>query len=333
MMTTPKLSLLIPTHNNAETVGRSLRSALEQRYRPLEICVYDEASRDGTREIVLPLLEEAESRGIATDFLAADRNSGPVRAWRVPLFRATGDWACFVWSDDLLEPEFSEMMMAGAERAQREDRHLVFSSARLEIDGRTVTKYSREAALLSPVEFSVGIFLRRYSLNQINGIYKTAAAREVFDRHVDIENPFGFDYSRQAYGNDVGFLSELAMSGGGVELIGERLTRLVLSRTSMTRAAMAQRRWQFRWQYTYNFLRVWRWWQAAGVASIRPWISVAERRLALCELFLRSAGAARLAPDRWIGAARAAFDFLRWDYERRPTDTAKYRALLRRFAN
>lgn len=327
-----KLSLLMPTHNSADTVARSLRSAIAQDYRPLEICVYDEASSDGTREIVQPLLDEAESRGIEVDYSTSEANSGPVRAWRVPLWRASGDWACFLWSDDLLGPDFAEKMMAGAARAGSYDRRLVFSSAQLEIDGQTVTKYSSDAALLSPVEFSVGIFLRRYSLNQINGVYEIASAREVFDRHVDIENPLGFDYARHAYGNDVGFLSELAMAGSGVELLGERLTRLVLSRASMTRAAMAQHLWQFRWQYTYSFLRVWRWWQARGTAGIGPWTEVADRRLALCELFLKRSGSGLWRPARWPPALRAVLDFLRWDYEIRPTDLQTYRTRLGKYS-
>lgn len=327
-----KLSLLMPTHNNEETVARSLRSAIEQEYRPLEICVYDEASSDRTRDVVGPLLDEAAARGISVDFTTSGSNSGPVRAWRVPLWRATGDWACFVFSDDLLTPGFAAKMMAGAARATAAGRSLVFSSAVLEIDGETVTKYASEAGLLSPVEFSVGIFLRRYSLNQINGIYEIAAAREIFDRHVEVENPLGYDYARHAYGNDVGFLSELAMAGGGVELIGERLTQLVLSRASMTRAALAQHLWQFRWQYTYAFHRVWRWWRARNVVEIAPWTAVAERRLALCELFLKQAGPARWSPGRLSSAARAVLDFLRWDYERNPVDLETYRARLRAFS-
>ena len=47
-----KLSLMIPTFRSADTIERTLRSALAQRYRPLELVVYDETSADGTREIV-----------------------------------------------------------------------------------------------------------------------------------------------------------------------------------------------------------------------------------------------------------------------------------------
>ena len=45
-----KLSLMIPTYNSAYTIERTLRSVLAQRYRPLEVVVYDEASGDETRD-------------------------------------------------------------------------------------------------------------------------------------------------------------------------------------------------------------------------------------------------------------------------------------------
>lgn len=100
----------------------------------------------------------------------------------------------------------------------------------------------------------------------------------------------------------------------------------------MTRAALAHHLWQFRWQYTYSFLRVWRGWQLRGVKEIAPWTQVAERRLALCELFLAQARQARWSPRHWLRAARAALDYLRWDYEHKPLDLQTYRAHLRQFA-
>src|SRR5579872_2464853 len=111
-----KLSLMLPTFRSAETIERTLGSALAQRYRPLEIVVYDEASADGTREIVERLLAAADP-GLETRFLTSDENSGPVLAWRVALHAITGDWCAFVWADDVLKPEYSEKLMAGAARA------------------------------------------------------------------------------------------------------------------------------------------------------------------------------------------------------------------------
>ncbi len=47
-----KLSILIPTFNSGETIERTLRAVVAQSFRPLEIVLYDEASKDGTPEIV-----------------------------------------------------------------------------------------------------------------------------------------------------------------------------------------------------------------------------------------------------------------------------------------
>ncbi len=319
-----KLSLIVPTFRSAATIERTLRSVLGQAHRPLEVIVYDETSQDGTREIVARLLEESAGSGIETRYSCSEENSGPVKAWRVPLHQATGEWCCFVWADDVLEPSFSARMMEGAGRAVAAGRKLVFCSGTVEVDGRELTKYAADAGILTPVEFSLGIFLRRYSLNQVNGIYETEAALRVFDRHVQFENPMGYDYNRFPYGNDAGFLSELAAEGGGVELIGERLVRLVLSGGSMTRDALASRLWQMRWQYTFNQFRVWGWWRERGVPGASRLEAMAGRRLALCELMLERGRRRRTVPG--VGRALRAFaDYLGWDHERRPRSFEAYR--------
>ena len=102
----------------------------------------------------------------------------------------------------------------------------------------------------------------------------------------------------------MGFLSELAFEGGGVELIGDRLVTVVLSASSMTRHALHDHIWQHRWQYTFSFLRVWRWWLERDVPDAERLCGMAERRLALCSLMLGGDGA-RLRPSNYIqGRAR-----------------------------
>ena len=241
---------MIPTFRSAETIERTLTAALAQRHRPLEVLVYDETSEDGTREIVTRLLAAADPT-IETHFRTSESNSGAVPAWRVLLHDVTGDWCCFVWADDVLKPDFSERMMEGAERAAAAGRVLVACSGEVEAGGQTVPYYSADKGIATAVEYSEGMFLRRIPLTQICAVYETAAARAVFDRHIRFENPRGYDYVRHPYGNDVGFLSELAMEGGGVELLGERLVTLVDSSTSMTRTGTGDHIWQMRWQYTY----------------------------------------------------------------------------------
>lgn len=309
-----KLSLMVPTFNSAETIGRTLAAALAQTYRPLEVVVYDEASTDDTRAIIDRVLAEAPD-DVEVRLLTAEENSGPVRAWRVALHAATGQWCTFVWADDVLHGDFSDKMMAGARRAADAGRAIVACSAEVETgDGRRLPYYATDAGLATPVEYSEGIFLRRFPLTQICAVYQIEAAREVFDRHIDIDNPRGYDYARQPYGNDVGYLSELAMHGEGVELLGERLVTLVDSGSSMTRRGTREHKWQMRWQYTYNQYRVWTWWCEHGVPGAARVRAMADRRLALCALGL-GGGGERLRPATYPKALLAYRDFRRLDYQ------------------
>jgi len=173
------------------------------------------------------------------------------------------------------------------------------------------------------------MFLRRIPLTQICAVYETAAARTVFDRHVRFDNPRGYDYVRHPYGNDVGFLSELAMVGGGVELLGERLVTLVDSSSSMTRRGTSEHVWQMRWQYTYAARRVWAWWEERGVPGAARLRAMADHRLALCELMLDGL-ARRLCFWRYPDAIRAYLEFRRLDYQRNHTTLEEHRRALAR---
>jgi glycosyltransferase involved in cell wall biosynthesis len=308
-----KLSLMLPTFQSAETIERTLTSALAQEHRPLEVVVYDECSTDGTRNVVERLLADADPE-IETRLLTSEENSGPVRAWRVALHAITGDWCTFVWADDVLAPSYSTRMMTAAGRAVDAGRKLVTCSGEVEDDGDLLPYYALDGAVATATEYSEGIFLRRFPISQICSIYETRAAREVFDRHIAIENPRGFDYERHPYGNDVGFLSELGAAGDGVELVPERLVTLVLSSSSMTRRALREHIWQHRWQYTFNFLRVWSWWVDRGVPDAARLRDMADRRLALCSLMLGGFGD-RFRPSLYPKALRALLEYRRLDYQ------------------
>ena len=322
-----KLSLMVPTFQSAETIERTLKSALAQTYRPLEVVVYDEQSRDGTREIVSRLLSAADPT-IETRFMTSDTNSGAVPAWRVLLHEITGDWCCFVWADDVLKPDFTIRMMGGARRASDAGRVLVGCSAEVETDGRLLPYYATDRGVLTAVEYSEGMFLRRIPLTQICATYETEAARAVFDRHIDIDNPRGYDYIRHPYGNDVGFLSDLAGVGRGVVLIGDRLVTNVLSSSSMTRHALREHVWQHRWQYTFNQLRVWRWWRTDAVQDADRLCAMAERRLDLCSLMLGGDGSRR-RPSSYSNAVRAYIEFRHFDYQVRHSTREEFRKATR----
>jgi len=130
-----------------------------------------------------------------------------------------------------------------------------------------------------------------------------------------LENPLGFDYNRHPYGNDVGYLSELAAAGGGTERLGDTLVTLTDSESSMTRLATGSHLWQMRWQYTFNQARVWRTWEEQGLPGAAELRAMGVRRLALCTIMLQR-NAHDLAPRRVARAVGAYLDFLRFDFQK-----------------
>jgi glycosyltransferase involved in cell wall biosynthesis len=101
----PKVSIIIPTHNSAETLPECLRSVQTQTYRNLEIIVVDSYSDDETAKI-------AESFG-ATVIL---RKSNQAEARNVAVAKSNGDYVFFLDSDQTLSPSVIEESVEKSER-------------------------------------------------------------------------------------------------------------------------------------------------------------------------------------------------------------------------
>src|SRR5688500_4023597 len=89
-------SVIIPTYNRAHIVADTIRSVLEQTYRPLEVIVIDDGSSDDTRRIV---------EGFGTPVRYFHQPNAGVSAARNHGFRrARGEFIALLDSDDRWHP-------------------------------------------------------------------------------------------------------------------------------------------------------------------------------------------------------------------------------------
>ena len=103
------ISVILPVYNGAQTLEGMVRSVMGQTWKALELILVDDGSEDGTAEICRRLAAEddrirvfcREHRGVS-----AARNFG--------LSRATGVYIAFVDADDLLPPEYLQMLQDAA---------------------------------------------------------------------------------------------------------------------------------------------------------------------------------------------------------------------------
>lgn len=108
------ISVIIPAYRCERTVEQSVRSALNQTVRDLEVIVIDDASDDGTAEILARLqTEDARVRVITLS-----ENGGVANARNRGASEARAQWVAFLDSDDLWEADKLERQLAAAAQAR-----------------------------------------------------------------------------------------------------------------------------------------------------------------------------------------------------------------------
>ena len=107
----PVVSVIIPVYRVAPFVERCVRSLMEQTFQDVEFIFVDDASSDGSMDIVKNIVAEYE-RDIK--ILVHDQNRGLPSARNTGLAVASGTFIYHCDSDDWLEKDMIEKMVASA---------------------------------------------------------------------------------------------------------------------------------------------------------------------------------------------------------------------------
>ncbi|MCD9856097.1 glycosyltransferase [Epilithonimonas sp. JDS] len=97
----PLISLIIPCYNAERSLEKCLNSVVHQSYTNLEIILVDDGSTDGTSTIY----KDFESRDVRIKIIKQE-NSGVSKARNKGVKTATGEYICFVDSDDWVESDY-----------------------------------------------------------------------------------------------------------------------------------------------------------------------------------------------------------------------------------
>lgn len=192
------VSILIPVYNRENLIEETVRSALNQTYKNIEIIAVDNQSTDNTWKILQKLASQDERIKIFQN----ETNIGPVRNWKRCIDEANGEYGKILWSDDLIAPEFLEKTVPYLEN---KDVGFVFTGTEIFVDGTDKT-------IAHAFIGNTGIYETNNYINGVlfEGNYPVSPGCAVFrvkdlknNLLVDIPNKVNSDFAMHAIGNDL----------------------------------------------------------------------------------------------------------------------------------
>jgi glycosyltransferase involved in cell wall biosynthesis len=202
-MPRPLVTIAISTYNRASGYLReALDSALAQRYEPLDIVVVDNASTDGTCELVRSLTDER------VRYVRHEKNIGANGNFNACLEHARGEYFLLLHDDDRIDTDFVLHAMTALEGWEgAELPGLIRTGCRvMDAAGATLSEYRNEAgggsvanlartwfAVASPMYFCNTLFRtdalrlaggfrsRRELLIDVAAVFRIAAQHPVLD--------------------------------------------------------------------------------------------------------------------------------------------------------
>ena len=194
------VSILIPVYNRAHLIEATVQSALAQIDVPIEVVVVDNASPDGTWDV----LQRLAAQDARVRIFRNASNLGPVRNWRACVEQARGEYAKILWSDDLIAPDYlAQCLPKLADPAVG----FVYTWATVFSDseaGKGTGLYNR--AIGNGVHPSERYIRAAFSDLEVPYSPGCALLRMKDLRRnllVDVPNPVGSDFAKHAIGNDL----------------------------------------------------------------------------------------------------------------------------------
>lgn len=211
--TAPKISVIVPNYNYARYLRARMNSIFCQTYRDFEIILLDDASTDGSQDLIEQYLAHP---AVSQVFVNKNNSGSPFLQWMKGIQAARGEYIWIAEADDMADFDFLSYCMEKIEG----NPHVAFcycGSRLIDEDGNQIYKdpnrwgrrYSRDAAL-----FEGKVFLRR---NLYWRNYVINASAVLFRRDMALKLA-GSAFLEMRYCGDWLFWAQMAEQGQVIEM-------------------------------------------------------------------------------------------------------------------
>ena len=184
----PKLSIIIPVHNEEPSLRRCIDSILSQTYKDLEIICIDDGSSDGSAGILQDYINR-EPRVQATAF---QRRLGTVLARKLALLDARGEYIMFADADDMLLPGACETAVRLMKETKADVVQFSVDFEAEKKDGESLDLFARIFRSREMESHGTNILYdcfvnHRFMHNLWNKIYRAEVCKEAVNAMPDIQ--------------------------------------------------------------------------------------------------------------------------------------------------
>ena len=194
MPVTPRVSVIIATHNRAGYLGEAIHSVLGQTYHDWELIIVDDGSTDRTRDVV----ESYREQCMKIRYLSQP-NCGLANTRAEGVALARGEYLAFLDDDDLFLP--NKLKRQGAFMDRHPDVALVYSFVELvDAQKRPMGRYPERPAtafveLIDDCTIAThAALVRKACVERIGGFRQDLAAANDYDLWLRLSRAFPIEF-------------------------------------------------------------------------------------------------------------------------------------------
>ena len=193
-MTTPAISVVLPTYNVENYIARALDSLINQTYTDFEVIVVDDCSNDKSIKIA----EDYALKDDRIKIINNSKNLGTYHARRVGVEHAIGDYIFFLDPDDELKLNtFQQLQIT----INKKETDIVF----LGVVSLTRNKWYEKSPYMFPVNQTQDLFVsyfsngtRSYLWGTAGKVYKKSFIKKLYNK-LNVSLDFRFVYAEDVF--------------------------------------------------------------------------------------------------------------------------------------